>query len=427
MLAVTSKLYSRFGTAIAVLITVLAFSSAARSDVVTDWNQIAQQAVLNAGASPIITSRSLAIVQVSVFDAYNGIERRYVPIHADMEAPRGASRRAAVVQAAYASLSRLMPTQQAYFDAQREASLASIASGRAAEKSESIARGIEYGQAVADEIFTWRSMDGITPAPPPFMGGSLPGQWRPTPPGFAPGAGVQFSYMVPWALSSPSQFRPSGPPALTSAQYTADFNEVAEIGKVGSTTRTADQTEIARFWNGNTPVSWNRVALATSEQRHLTISENSRLFALVNVAIADAVIACWDAKYHFVFWRPVTAIRLASTDGNPGTVEDASWTPLLTTPAHPDYPSGHATVSPSAAAVLRSYFGDETSFALISETLPGVVRNFTSFTQAVQEAFDARIYGGIHFRTACLHGRATGNQVGELVVDTIARPAHGAD
>lgn len=427
MFARTTKFNTNFGAALAVLITVLTFSSAARSDVVTDWNRIAQQALLNTSASPVISTRSLAIVQVSVFDAYNGIERRYVPIHTDMEAPRGASRRAAVIQAAYANLLRLMPSQQTYLNEQRQASLASIASGRAAEKSESIARGIEWGQTVADNIFAWRSADGITPAPPPFLGGTGVGQWRPTPPANQPGALPQFGYMTPWAIFFPAQFRPAGPPALTSAQYTADFNEVAAIGKIDSLTRTTDQTEIARFWNGNTPVIWNRAALAASEQGNLTLSENSRLFALMNVAMADAVISCWEAKYHYVFWRPITAIQLASTDGNPDTAEDAAWTPLLTTPNHPDYPSGHATVSPSAAAVLTSYFGDQTSFALTSEILPAVVRNYSSFTQAVQEAFDARIYGGIHFRTACLDGRATGAQVGDLVVDTVAQRLHGGN
>ena len=148
---------------------------------------------------------------------------------------------------------------------------------------------------------------------------------------------------------------------------------------------------------------------------------------MMNLAMADAVIACWEAKYHYVFWRPVTAIRLGSTDGNPDTEEDAGWTPLLTTPNHPDYPSGHATVSPSAAAVLTSYFGDDTNFALTSETLPGVVRDYSSFSEAVEEAFVARIYGGIHFRTACFDGRATGVQVGALVVDTVAQKLHGSD
>jgi hypothetical protein len=392
-----------------------------RADVVTDWNKIAQQTVLNAGSNPFVSSRSLAIVQASVFDAFNGVERRYQPIHVEPNAVPGTSRRAAVIQAAYVALVHLYPAQEAFLSAEREASLKAMTSEEAVENSVSIERGIEWGQTVADEIFLWRSTDGFTPAPPPYTGGMLPGQWRPTPPGFASGAGVQFSYMTPWAMSSPSQFRPAGPLLLTSAQYAADVNEVKDLGSLMSMTRTADQTEIARFWNGNTPVGWNRIAVSVSEQNDLSLSQNARLLALLNVAMADAVIACWEAKYHYSFWRPITAIRLADTDSNPGTTEDPAWTPLLTTPAHPDYPSGHATVSRSAKSVLAAYFGDETAFSTTTEIMPGVTRSYTSFSQAVDEAFNARIYGGIHFRTACRDGQATGAQVGDLVVETVAQ------
>jgi hypothetical protein len=231
--------------------------------------------------------------------------------------------------------------------------------------------------------------------------------------------------MTTWALNSPSQFRPSGPPALTSDQYAADVNEVKEIGSIGSPTRTADQTQVAVFWNGNTPAYWNRVATTVAVERHTTLSENARLLALLNVAMADAVISCWDAKYTYVFWRPITAIRLASTDGNPATTEDPAWTPLLVTPNFPEYPSGHATVSPAAAVVLGTYFGNDAEFALTSETLPGVVRTYASFTQAADEAFDARIYGGIHFRSACRDGQALGTEVGSFVMANVAQSAHG--
>jgi hypothetical protein len=212
---------------------------------------------------------------------------------------------------------------------------------------------------------------------------------------------------------------------LTSSQYAADVNEVKDLGSLTSMTRTADQTEIARFWNGNTPVGWNRIAVSVSEVNDLSLSQNVRLLALLNVAMADAVIACWEAKYYYSFWRPITAIRLADTDGNPDTTPDTLWTPLLTTPAHPDYPSGHATVSRSAKSVLAAYFGDETAFSTTTEILPGVTRSYSSFSQAVDEAFNARIYGGIHFRTACRDGQATGAQVGDLVVSTVAQRRFG--
>jgi hypothetical protein len=409
---------------VAQLFTIVLYGSA-RADVVTEWNQRAQQALLTANTSPIASSRVLAIVQVSVFDAVNGIEGRYKPIHVDFYAPSGASRRAAAIQAAYATLVKLFPTQKPGFDAARDASLASIAADDATENSQSIARGIEWGQQVADDILLWRSTDGLTPAPAPFLGGMGVGQWRPTPPGFLPGAGPQFATMTTWALNSQSQFRPSGPPALTSDQYAADFNEVKEIGSINSSTRTTDQTQIAVFWNGNTPISWNRVAMTVADERHLTLSQNARLLALLNVGMADAVISCWDGKYTYVFWRPITAIRLASTDPNPATAEDAAWTPLLVTPNFPEYPSGHATVSPAATVVLGTYFGNDAEFTLISETLPGVVRDYHSFSQAADEAFDARIYGGIHFRSACRDGRAVGTQVGSFVMANVAQSNNG--
>jgi hypothetical protein len=214
-------------------------SASARADEVADWNRQLQQSILTANPSPIATTRIAAIVQVAVFEAINGIERRYTPIHVDFDAPPGASLRAAVVQAAYATLVRLFPVQANTLAARREASLAAIASQEGAEHSQSIIGGIEWGQRVADDILLWRSADGFTPTPPPFLGGTNVGQWRPTPPGFAPGAGPQFAYMTPWAMTSPSQFRPSGPPPLTSAQYATDVAEVQEIGRSASGTRTA--------------------------------------------------------------------------------------------------------------------------------------------------------------------------------------------
>jgi hypothetical protein len=396
-----------------------------RADEVADWNQITQQALLTSKTSPIASSRVLAMVQVAVFDAINGIDRRYTPIHVDFDAPPGASRRAAAIQAAYAVLVQLFPSQQAQLDDERSASLAALNKDEDFEDEKSISRGIDWGQQVADDILVWRSTDGFTPAPPPFLGGTNVGQWRPTPPAFLPGAGPQFAHMTTWALNSPSQFRPPGPPAVTSDQYAADFNEVKEIGSNNSATRSAEQTEIAVFWNGNTPAFWNRIATSVAAERHLKLEEKARLLALLNVAMADGVIACWDAKYTYVFWRPITAIRLASTDGNPATAEDAGWTPLLVTPNFPEYPSGHATVSPAAGVVLGTFFGNDAQFTLTSETLAGVVRSYDSFTQAVDEAFDARIYGGIHFRSACRDARTTGTQVGSFVMTNVAQSVYG--
>jgi membrane-associated phospholipid phosphatase len=402
-------------------------ASTARADEVTDWNQILRDAALVPPAtSPLVITRVAAIVHAAVFDAVNGIERRYTPIHVDPAAPRGASRRAAAVQAAYASLVKLYPGQKPALDAKLAASLAAIASGPAAENSLSIARGIEWGQTVADAIWAWRSTDGFTPAPPPFVGGLAVGQWRPTPPAFAPGAGPQFAYMTPWVIQSPSQFRPSGPPALTSDRYTTDFNETKTMGRGSSLFRTSDQTTACLFWNTTTASHlWNHVAVALSDERHTTLSENARLFALLNIAIADAAIACWDAKYYYVFWRPVTAIPLAATDGNPGTEADLSWTPLFATPAHPEYPSGHSALSGAAGAVLADYFGEETEFGVVSDTMVGVVRSFSTFSAALDEVTEARVFAGIHFRSACDDGRATGIAVGNHAIANSLQPIHG--
>jgi hypothetical protein len=416
------------GLTTAVLLNVAVLPASA--DEVTDWNANLFRAALVAPAtSPLVMTRNTAIVQAAVFDALNGIERRYDPIFVQPAAPRGASRRAAVIQAAYATLVKLYPSQTSTFDTQREASLAAIASngegdreqeGEGDESSKSIARGIDWGQRVADAIWAWRSTDGFTPPPPPFLGGPAPGQWRPTPPGFLSGAGPQFAYMTPWSILSPSQFRPGGPPALGSARYAADFNETRSMGSASSASRSADQTIAARFWNASTAsFYWNRIAVSLGAQRHTTLSENARLLALLDIAMADAGIACWDAKYHYVFWRPVTAIRLD------GIAADSTWTPLLITPAHPEYPSGHSTVSGAAARVLADYFGEKTAFSIDSDVMFGVVRSFASFSAALNEIKDARIFAGIHFRSACNDGQATGIAVANYVLDHSLLPIHG--
>ncbi len=394
------------------------FAGTLRADEVSDWNRNMFKAGLAATppTTALVMSRVAAIVQASVFDAVNGIERRYAPIHVDFAAPNGASVRAAAVQAAYASLVRLYPAQTSTFDAERTASLADISSGAAAEHSESIARGIEWGQTVADAIWAWRSTDGFTPAPPPFLGGPAIGEWRPTPPAFLSGAGPQFAYMTPWVIASPSQFRPAGPPALNSAKYTKVFNETKTMGSLTSPSRTADETLFSLFWNASTaPYYWDQVALELGAERHTTLSENARLLGLVNVAMADAAIGCWEAKYHYVFWRPVTAIPLAASDGNPDTTADPSWMPLFATPAHPEYPSGHSCVSSAAAAVLQDYFGDR-AFSLTSDVMVGVTRYFTSFSDALDEVKNARVFAGIHFRTACDDGQTLGTDVADYVL-----------
>jgi hypothetical protein len=230
-----------------------------RADVVTDWNQIMFQAALAAKTSPLDMSRNAAIVQGAVYDAVNGIERSYTPFHVKPAVSRRASPQAAAMQAAYASLVKLYPTQQSSFDAQRAASLAAVlGKGYRHRRQEAVEAGIQWGQQVADAIWAWRSTDGFTPAPPPFLGGTNVGEWRPTPPAFAPGLGPQYASMTPWVIQSPWQFRPGGPPALTSARYAAVFNETKFMGSLLSSTRTADQTLASSFWNSSTAsFYWN--------------------------------------------------------------------------------------------------------------------------------------------------------------------------
>ncbi len=330
---------------------LLATSAALVSaDEVTDWNQIMLAATITPPATPGPTStRGTAIVQAAVFDAVKGIERRYTPIHVPPAAPPGASKRAAAVQAAYASLVRLYPALTATFDQQRMLSLAAIASGRAAEHSKSIERGIEWGQKVADAIWTWPSTDGFDTALPPFMGGAAAGEWRPTPPGFVPGLFHQLAITAPWVIESHSQFRSPGPPALASPQYTTDYDETLSKGRKTSLTRTADETTFSLFWASTNPASyWDTVAISLASEQHFKMSKTSRILAHLNLALADAAIGCWEAKYTYNFWRPVTAIPLGGTDGNPDTAADPTWEPLIGTPGFPEYPSGHSCVSGAA-------------------------------------------------------------------------------
>jgi len=403
------------------LVLPLAMAGAVRADEVTDWHEHMLVALGKAGVNPIVSSRDAALVSAAVFDAVNGIERRYAPIHVHAAAPKGASKRAAAVQAAYVILLARFPAQADELSAKRAASLAAIGGN-----GESMRQGVEWGQLVAEAILLWRSIDGFTPPPPPYVGGLEVGRWRPTPPAFAPGAAPQFATMTPWGIQSPDQFRPQGPPALDSEQYLADFNEVKAMGSVTSMLRTADQTDACNFWaSTGATVLWDRAAIDLSTAQGYELSDNARLLATLNLAIADAIISCWDAKYHFEFWRPVTAIRLADTDGNPDTIQDEEWTPLIATPAFPEYTSGHSSASSAAATVLAAYFGEETPFILQSPGAPGWIRYYPSFSAALDEVADARVFAGIHFRTACEDGRSVGSEVASYVLENLMWRIHG--
>jgi hypothetical protein len=392
--------------------------SAATPDPVLEWIGVMNTTVLTAGTAPNVTSRVVALVSASVFDAVNGIEPRFRPLLVRPDAPHNASQSAAAVQAAYAILLKLYPAQSVALTTRRDASLAALASG---EKAEAIAAGVAWGQTVADAVWAARLTDGFNPTPPPafigvqgLVGKPADGFWRPTPPANAFGATPQIATMTPWVLKRPSQFRLPPPLALTSPEYAKDLNELKDWGVLAGSKRDADQSELALFWALNTPLAWDRIAAQISAARGLTLTENAHLFALLNVTLSDALIACWDSKYRYVFWRPITAIRAGLTPAD----ADPLWQPWLDfltgTPAHPEYPSAHSSMSGAAAFILAAVFGENTAFSVTSEIRPGT-RSFASFSDATAEIVNARVFGGIHFRTSCLRANALGAAVADYV------------
>lgn len=390
--------------------------SATGTDVVLDWNATLLNAVATDKTAPPLAARNMAMVHTGIYAAVSVIDQlssNYI----DAVATEGVSRKAAVAAAAHRLLNNLYPNQTETFDVQLGLSLAEVPDGQAENY------GVALGQFAADLTLAWRSNDGASNAVS-YTPGTEPGEWQPTPPGFLPALLPQWSDVTPFALISSSQFRPDGPPALDSAEYAGDFNQVKELGSLNSTTRTAEQTEIALFWADGLgtftpPGHWNQIAESVSLAQGNTLSENARLFALLNIAEADAGIVAWDAKYEYNFWRPITAIEQADTDGNPDTLTDPTWTPLLVTPPFPEYISGHSTFSGAADAVLTSFFGD-ISFTTSSAGLPSVTRSFDSFTQAAEEAGISRIYGGIHFQSANEDGLAAGRALGNYVTKILA-------
>ena len=385
------------------------------ADMVLQWNDITRDAIRTANTAANMGSRILAITQAAVYDSVNALDRTHEVYLVDALAHPNASREAAVAAAAHRALVAFYPTQQAALDAKLTASLATIPDGKAEDD------GVALGKFVADQILALRQNDGSEVVPPPYLGSTDVGKWRPTPTANAPGRDPQWPGVMPFAMTSADQFRPAAPPALDSAEYLAAFNEVKELGSATSTTRTADQTAMAHFWNNSaapgSPGHLNLMAQIAAEQQANTLEENARLFASLNIAIADAVIACWDAKYEYSFWRPVTGIRLAADDSNPDTAADAAWAPLISTPAHPSYISGHSSVSGAAAAVLANFFGtDNISFTLPSQDPLRPARSYTSFSQAAKESADSRLYGGIHWSFDNNVGLDVGNSVGQYVM-----------
>jgi PAP2 superfamily len=394
----TFKLFSRCAS------TALLIGTFVHADVVTDWNSAALDAIRVGHTPPPIASRSLAIVHVSIYDAVNGIARTHEPYLVQSAVSASASREAAASAAAHEALVNLFPASASSFDALHAATLAAIPDGP--HKT----AGIVWGEFVANQILAARANDGSDAIVPPPAGGG-PGVWVPTPPAFLPYLLPQWGFVVPSAMSSSSQFRPPGPPSLDSEQYAADYNEVKELGAAVGSTRTEEQTLIALFWADGAgtetpPGHWNSIAQSIAVTQGNTQEQNARLFALLNIAMADAAICAWDAKYTFDFWRPVTAINFAEPELN--------WSSLIVTPPFPDYVSGHSTFSGAAATVLPLFCGTEDlPFTTGSDFLPGVYRSFSTCLDAAEEAAVSRLYGGIHFRSANEDGLQAGISIGE--------------
>jgi len=375
-----------------------------------EWNQVMLTSFATANVPAPASSRLAAIVATATFDAVNGVQRAYTPIHVEAAAPADASPKAAAASAAHDALVALFPTQRAALDAALASSLARIGG----EEDASVEDGVAWGARVAAEVVAWRAADGFASAPPPYVFQSDPGQWQPTPGGSGAPRFRTLATTTPFALVSASQFRPLGPPPLDSARFITDLAEVRSLGRQDSATRTAWQTETARFWQLDTPPAyWDRVADTLAISSHLNLLKTARVLALLNIALADASFAVFDAKNHYNSWRPVTAIA----------ADDPSWQPLMTTPYFQEYPSAHSGISSAGVTILESTFGPDVSFTVSSGGLPGVERSFTSFDAALGQVGDARVWAGFHFRFSCDDGAALGRQVGAYVASHVMRPA----
>ncbi|WP_028066807.1 vanadium-dependent haloperoxidase [Solirubrobacter soli] len=361
------------------------------SDPVIDWNRFLLGVQATPGQQPatVQPTYELAVMHKAIYDAVVSIGRG------------GASIPAAVDAAAHDTLVVLYPSLKASIDQQYTTSLNQVPNG--------IRRGlgVKVGQLAAARLLRERANDGSTAAPLPFTPGTQPGDYQLTPPAFAPPAFTHWSAVRPFVLRRANQFRPPAPPALTSAKYAAAIDEVKALGVAAGSTRTPDQTQIGQFWNPPIWATWNRIAQTAALGHHGTISENARTFAALNLTFADTVIAFYDAKYTYRFWRPVTAIRATT---------DPAWTPLSNTAPDPSYPGAHGAISAAGADVLSALYGNDFDFTVDSTALPGVLRGFVSFTEAAEEASVSRIYNGNHTRIDQVAGENLGHNVARFVL-----------
>src|SRR6266480_4470969 len=410
---------------IALALVALASLKVVRADAVTDWNAIASTAIVtNAGQPPPVSALSFAMVQGAVYDAVNAIDRGYQPYLVQPNANPSDSKEAAAATAAFRVLvgfpdfPGLFPAQLPTLQPLYDAYIAALPDNPPGWK----AAGITIGETTARAMLEARLNDGRF-GPPPALYPPAPGIWRPTPPNFAHDPAPWVGNVLPFIVPSAEMLRTDGPNALTSDEYAEDFNEVKQLGSLTSTTRTADETDAAIFWQDQAMALWNRIFRVLAASQNLDIAENARLFAMENLAGADAVIGCWNDKYYWQFWRPIAAIRAADTDGNPATEADPTWLPLfdpttpvcnpppLFTPPFPDHPSGHCSATAAFTHTLQNFFGtDKIAFSAFSNK-SCTTRSFDRFSDATKEVIDARVWAGIHFRTADTQGAVLGKRV----------------
>jgi hypothetical protein len=393
------------------LLMILAVAPEARADIVTDANAKAADVVSRIPAPPI-TVRAMAIVQVSVFEAVNAISGRYPPQRAKLTPAPGASVDAAVASATRTALSKLMPTLQPVIDADYQTLLKTVPDGPAKTA------GIALGEQAANAIVAICADDGAM-APDAYRPYAAPGVYVPTVTPATPHWGKR----RPWVMSRGDQFRPGPPPALTSDTWARDYNEIKAVGGRNSTQRTPEQTAIAKFWEATAPAVYWPVARSVAAMPGRDVTDNARLFALAAMAMDDALIAVFDAKYAYNFWRPVTAIRNGDLDGNDATERDAGWTPFISTPMHPEYPCAHCIVSSALGAVLAAEVGAGAAPRLssVSSTADGAVRTWASVDDFTKEVALARIYDGVHYRYSTEVGSAMGKKIGELAAKSLPK------
>jgi membrane-associated phospholipid phosphatase len=386
---------------------------------VVDWNRELITILGTAGAQPatVHPTRSFAILQAAEYDAVTSITHAGRPYLFSVRAPHDARPDAAADQAAHDVLTALYPSMKAELDTMLADELAGIADRRDERD------GLRVGAAVAEKLIKLRSFDGSAATPPPFVAGNQPGDYRPTPPAFPAPVFTNWGSITPFVLNSGRQFRPGPHPPVTGAAYAMSLNEVKSLGQDSSTTRTADQTAAAKFWAA-APIwnTWNQVAQNLAVARNASLERAAAVFATLDLTLADATIALYDAKYHYRIWRPVTAIRLGDTIGNPGITGDPNWTPLAVTAPDPSYPGAHSTISEAAATVLTAFYGHRQPLVI---TVGGTTRAFGSFFEAAEEAGLSRIYAGQHTRFDHVAGQQLGARVADTVLDRFG--ADGAD